>query len=360
MAHNILGTRFYNRSSRPAWHGLGLNVGDDAYATASDAVAAIGGLYTVEKRKITISLNGEDTPTGYSAIVRGPIREDNCERLFGRPVPDDYEVITPAQAVELYDNNIRDASGKIAPVETLGILGKGDRLFISTKLPVTLDVKGDEVVTYLLYDNPMSWGNALGIYTTGIRTVCQNTLQAGISAAIEKRKIPHIQGATSVLADWLSGIYSRALVAAEELGTAYTKLANTRVNDLQVKWINEALYPLPKEPSFRDTAKRGMEERFKAYEYNVTYAMTQRRIVTNLFEGQGVGMDTDAVKGTAFGVYNAIAEFETYRRGDYATSTESLIAGERSRRIRTAFALCEVVDRYETVNPALVMKKVRV
>jgi hypothetical protein len=262
--------------------------------------------------------------------------------------------------VALYDDNIRDRSGKTAPVETVGILGKGERLFITTKLPTTLNIKGDEVVTYLLYDNPMSWGNALGIYTTGVRTVCQNTLQAGISVAIEKRKIPHTTGATKVLADWLAGIYARSLVAAEELGQAYTKLATTRVNDLQVKWITEALYPMPKEPSFRDTAKRSMEERLKAYDYASTYAQTQRRIVTDLYNGKGVGMDTPAVKGTAFGIYNAAAEFETFRRGDFTTSTKSLIAGERARRIRSAFVLCEAVDRYETVSAEMLMKKVRV
>lgn len=360
MAHNLFGPKFYNRSNTPAWHGLGLNVGDDAYHTAREAFTAIGGLYDVRTEPILFPLNGVPTKTGYNVIVRGPLKEDNCERIFGRPVPDGYEVITPDTAVQLYDENIRDASGKIAPVETAGILGKGERLFITTKLPITLDIKGDEVVTYLLYDNPMSWGNAIGIYTTGIRTVCQNTLEAGINGAIQKRRIPHTKGATRVVGEWMSSIYGRALIAAEQLGEAYTKLANTRVNDDQVNWVANGIYPDPKPPSYKDVSKRPMEQREKAYEYDLTYAKTQRDIVKRLFNGAGVGMDTEAVEGTAFGLYNGFAEFETYRRGSYDDSTKSLIAGERARRIRSAFALCEVVDRYETVDAATVLKKVRV
>ena len=360
MAHNLLGQRFYNRSSKPAWHRLGLNAGDTDYRTAREAVEAIGGIYHVEKREITFPLSGVATPTGYSFIVRSPIAEDPHERIFGTPVPNDYEIITPDQAVTIYDESVKDASGRTAPVETAGVLGKGERLFITTRLPFTMSIRGDEVVSYLLFDNPMAHGNAAAAYVTPVRTVCQNTLIAGVAEASEKRKIPHHKGAARVMAEWLAGIYERALAASGILQDAYNKLAQTRINEDQVQWVVDALYPDPKQPSFKDTATRSMEDREKWYEYGLGYAQQQRKLVKDLYNGKGVGMDTDAVKGTAFGLYNAAAEFESYRRsrGGEDKSTESLIAGERARRIRTAFALCEVVDRYETVNASVVARKV--
>lgn len=360
MAHNLLGSRFYNRSDKPAWHKLGLNVGGDAYDSADSAIQAIGGYYRVDKRPIPITLNGIDAHSGYNFIVREPITEDPVERIFGAPVPDSYQLIGPYEAVDLYDKCVRDETGKIAPVETMGILGHGERMFISTKLPGALNIKGDEVVTYLLYDNPMQWGNAVGVYVTGIRTVCQNTLHAGINEAIERRAITHTANAKDTLTNWLTGIYARALAAKGALATAFTQLADTPVNELQVKWIVEANYPLPQKPRFETAHNADMEKRWARYEYEVDLVQRQRNVIYGLFGGEGVGMDTPAVKDTAFGIYNAVAEFETYRRGDFSKAAEGLVAGQRAARIRGAFSLCQVVDNWQSLNPQTVLKKVRV
>lgn len=76
MAHNLLGQRFYNRSSKPAWHRLGLNAGDTDYRTAREAVEAIGGIYHVEKREITFPLSGVATPTEFESYRRSRGGED--------------------------------------------------------------------------------------------------------------------------------------------------------------------------------------------------------------------------------------------------------------------------------------------
>jgi len=358
MAHNLFAQRFYNRRSTPAWHGLGINAGEDAYDSARTAAERVNAIYSVRKAPIMVDLNGEAHRSGYNWIIREPLADDPTERIFGRPVPDDYEVITPDQAIRLYDDNVRTLDGRTASVETLGVLGRGERLFVTTKLPNTLNIRGDEVETYLLYDNPMSWGWALGVYTIGVRVVCQNTLHVGISSAIERRKIPHTEGSAKVLAAWLQGVYGRAIANTEELRAGYEKLANTPITKPQVQWIVDALYPMPKKPTFSDVSTRDMEERYDQYEYMVEYVGRVRSTVVGLYEGRGIGMDTPAVMGTAFGAYNAVSEFETYRAGDYHRAVEKLIAGERARRIRNAFALAQVVDRYETVSPQAIMKKV--
>lgn len=358
MAHNLFSARFYNRDNKPAWHGIGVNAGADAYDTARTAAEKANAIYKVGLRPIKVELNGEMHKSGYNWIIRQPTKDDPTERVFGKPVPADYELITPDMAIDLYDNNVKDMDRKTAPVETLGVLGKGERMFITTRLPNTLNIRGDEVATYLLYDNPMSWGNALGVYVTGVRVVCQNTLHAGISGSIEKRKIPHLKGSEKVLARWLEGVYGRALATTDELRQAYDQLANTPVTQQQVKWVIEAIYPMPKRPAFTDVSTRDMEEREDNWLYNCELTTRVRSAVTRLYDGEGWGMDSTAAKGTAFGAYNAVAEFETYRAGSYSNLVEGLVAGERARRIRNAFALCQVIDRHETVNPLAVMKRV--
>lgn len=348
MAHNILGNRFYNRSNKPAWHHLGIN--DPSDHTAEEALRRIGH-YDVRKVPLYAELpDGTMMETENFAIIREPMAEDNRWRVFGQPVSADYELIAPLHAAQLFDQNVTDLQGNPVKVETVGILGKGERLFITTELP-RFSIKGDEMANYLLFDNPMQFGYSAGGYTTPVRVVCQNTLSLGLRAARQSFAVTHSAGSAELLANWLKEMYGHALEAAMLAEEAFNAMSNMQVRTPQIKWITENLYPMPKKPEAEAAnARRPYADRLDAWRYNCELTQRYRSEVEQIFEGKGVGMNHISVNGTAFGAYNAVAEFETYRRGSATKTAEQLIAGSRGARIRNAFKLAVAVDRYETVS----------
>ena len=361
MAHNILGQRFYNNREQPAWHGIGVNT-EEAH-TAQDALRRLG-IYKVEKRPMFAHFNGAMRKTDWYALMREPIPEDPEWRQFGTPVTEDYELVDPQACAAAWDEVVRDASGNAVPIETFGILGKGERIFISVKLPRTLDIRGDEVETYLLYDNPMTNGFSAGGYTTGVRVVCQNTLNAALRSTLQSFAVQHTPGAIDRLKKWLGQIYQTALVQTDILAESYNLLAATPANDDQARWVIERTYELPKMPDPTDPADRGtlhLEDRFKRYDREKDLIKRLREKAFSLWAGEGTGSTTAAVSGTAFGVWNAVTELETYRKGDLTKATAQLLNGARADRIQNAFTLSTQVGRWQTIgNADIGLKKVRV
>jgi hypothetical protein len=346
MGGNILGQRFYNNRETPAWHYLGHNI--PGYCTAEHALDEYIKPFSVYKQPegYVNPRTGLFEPTGKFLIVREPIPEDDQWRILGIPVDEGFTHIGLREAAQLWDKNVQ-ANGKPAAVETLGVLGRGERMFISTKLP-SLDIKGDEVDTFLLYDNPMVPGNAIGVYTVSTRVVCQNTLNLALGGAVIRKQITHRVGAMEYLGKWMKTIYENAILTRAVMNEAYTILAHKPVNDLQVRWIVDNTYRLPTKPDAQNTrSRRDIDIRLDEWERRCDYVRRLRDTTVNLFNGAGVGMDTPAVKGTAFGAWNAVAEMETYRKGKV---TRSMYDGDRAKRIRNGFTLAMAVDQYETVD----------
>lgn len=361
MAHNILGQRFYNNRTQPAWHGLGVNT-EEAH-TASEALTRLG-IYKVEKRPMFIHYDGASRRSDWYALMREPIPEDPEWRQFGTPVTEDYELVDPQTCAAAWDESVRDANGSPVAIETFGVLGKGERIFISVKLPRTISVRGDEVDTYLLYDNPMTNGFSAGGYTTGVRVVCQNTLNAALRSTYQGFTVTHTNGAIDRLKKWLQQIYSTALLQTDILNESYNLLAATPANDDQAKWVIERTYELPKFPDPTDPEDRGtldIESRMQRYDREKALIQRLRDKAFGFWAGEGTGMNAASCSGTAFGVWNAVTELETYRKGEITKATAQLLNGARADRIQNSFKLAVNVGRWQTISDAeLGLKKVRV
>ena len=357
MSDNIMNqSMFYNRSDKPAWHAYGVN--DTAEHTAEGGLRRIceeSGKpepFEIIKQPLMVMMPGSDTyePSGYYALVREPAPGHMLYETIGTPVSGDFESVGPLGIARLCDANILTADLQPVPVETLGILGKGERMFVTYRLP-SYDVRGDEVAMYLFYDSPFTNGISHGGYTTGVRIVCQNTLNAALRNTVQQFTVTHTKGASELIAKWLGEMYQTSLVAAATLAEAYNILANKKVNKTQVKWIVEGTYPLPAEPREDSASARlPMEERLRSYEYWKNRTLAIRENVLNIYNGAGVGMDTPAVKGTAFGIYNAVSELETHARRHSANAVGSMINGSRANYIRSAFTLAMNADAYKTAD----------
>lgn len=328
MAHNLFDDRFGD-ARQPAWHGLGQVFTEELSATA--AYKKIG---RYDVRLAPCIADGVELQR--NAILRAPTADDPETRVFGI-VGTDYTLITPDDVCSIYDEHVAK------PIETIGALGHGETFFVSTYLP-TLDVKGDEVENYLLIANPMTGLASAEVRVTPVRVVCQNTLVASESMAVQKLRIVHNAQAKQRMAEWVAETYQFAEAAARTLRDLFEVMATTRVKTAEAQKLFDYSYPLPGKPKMTATDKV-IEQRILWWEENVSLMQRRREGAKSLFEGMGTGMDTPAAKGTLWGAYNAVVETEDYRRTTREDSwASSAMFGERAKAKKRAFeyAVAEV------------------
>ena len=136
---------------------------------------------------------------------------------------------------------------------------------------------------------------------------------------------------------WLKDIYGKVIDKVEAVKQAYEILANYQVTKGKAIETLEEIYTYSEEPLRENMPQEVWERRYKGWEaYKKT--MEQRvEVAYGLWEGGGTGMDTEASKGTAWGLYNSIVELEDYRKGPLSASA---LVGERAVRKERAFEHC--------------------
>jgi phage/plasmid-like protein (TIGR03299 family) len=159
MAHNLnynedTGKHSFFSVKEKAWHGLGQIV--EQYPTSAEAIQFAGLDYEVEKRPLfTNGLNNElagtvmgihvpktEIPTYFATV-----RNDNNEVLG--VVGKDYEVVQNVDAFTFFDAIVGGGDG--IQYETAGALGKGERIFITAKLPGYIRVGNSDLIEQYLF-----------------------------------------------------------------------------------------------------------------------------------------------------------------------------------------------------------------
>ena len=327
MAHNIFGNRFYG-NRKPAWHGLGVVSEKDQ--SGIEALTALGGRYWIEKRPVTVTLNNVPTETGDFAIVRSAIPDDAQERVFGYTT-DRYNILQPLEAVELFDEKVGE------PVETLGMLGKGERLFLTWKMPDTEVVKDDVVQWYgfcaIGFDGVM--GASLNVVTT--RVVCQNTWTAAIAEAMQEKKSnkgriyagKHTsKNMKFELGEWMGHVQSNAKKQVELTNSFFKQL--TKIPLTEEKEVYRLLFtafpdPKPLPEDYPAKLRANKEEKLEMDKK----LMTQYRDgIYGLFNGQGTGITNDY-----WGLFNATTEYFNYGMMEKKPANLSVMMVQRATRM---------------------------
>ena len=328
MAHELFGERFFGHR-QPAWHKLGVVMQERM--SAVDAFRKIGE-YSIRTSPCYAEVAGTMQTINRQAIIREKTAKGEAESVLGIVGPD-FRPIGPLASCSIFDEAVNEA------VETMGSLRDGAVLFITTKLP-TFDVKGDEVEDYLCVVNPMDGGSAARILRTPVRIVCQNTLSMGERAGTIAYRVRHDENAQGNLHKWLGEAYGKAKAQAALVKEAMEVLANYRVSGAEAVELATSIYPDPTVP--KKTAPREiMIRREEHREYVREHREVAREQVLALFGGKGTGMDTVAAKGTAWGFYNAAAEYEDCRWGkNPQEAVESAVFGQRADVKGLAFEKC--------------------
>jgi hypothetical protein len=326
MSHEILGERFYGHREA-GWHHLG---------HVSSVPQRAGEVYINHIQRYEITL--EPIMAGDSglilfpdrrAIVRHPMPEDDRFRCF-EIVSDQYGLVTPDQAVALWDRVID------LPVETMAVVRDGKCLLITAQLP-TFDVKGDEVKDYIGFHNWMDGSHQATMLRSPVRQVCMNTMRLAESLATETYRARHTPDILARLEEWLTGFVDRAIAKQQVVKEACELLAVTQATQTRVLPVLSAAYPEPLLPS-QDVPTEVYQIKLEEWERERTIREERRATVLDLFMGQGMGSDTDAFKGTMWGIYQSVVELENYRRGGSdRQAAESVLVGERGDAITRSF-----------------------
>ena len=341
MAHNLN----FNEQTRQhsffsvkekAWHGLGQIVQD--YPSSAEAIRQAGLDYAVEKRKLftfdnenhngnpdTDIIIPEIEVSGYFATMR-----TDTEQVLG-VVGKDYEIVQNVDAFSFFDAIV---GGDGIQYETAGALGKGERVFITAKLPGYIQVgQQDLIEQYLFLSTSHDGYGSITAAFTPVRIVCANTLNAAMRNHSNSIKIRHTANAKDRLeqAHKVMGISNKLSVELEQIFNQWAKM---RISDPEVKKLIQ-LAMVPNKEVLHNLRTGKQDELSTAF----------KNIVDTVYEYAQVSpsQQQETTKGTVFGAYNAVTGyFQNVRnyKSDESKLKSLLYGGTAQLRSQTAFNLC--------------------
>jgi len=344
MAHNLNFNEtnqeysFFSVQER-AWHGLGKIV--EQYPTSAEAIRFAGLDYTVEKRPLftvqgnefansainhdmVVPATGVKVPN-YFATVR-----NNNDAVLG-VVGKDYQIVQNVDAFAFFDAIVGEGDGIL--YETAGALGKGERIFITAKLPGYIRVGIDDFIEkYLFLTTSHDGFGSITAAFTPVRVVCNNTLNAAMRNHTNAIKIRHTASANDRLkqAHTLMGISN---TMADEMQDIFNHWSTVRITDQEVKkLIQVAMVPN------KETLNNLMAG--KTEDLSSVYTNMVDKVYAYAMSSPTQQMDTTA--GTVFGAYNAITGYfqnvRSYKDGE--AKFKSITEGTAKQRAQSAFDLC--------------------
>ncbi|GHU97931.1 hypothetical protein FACS189483_05180 [Spirochaetia bacterium] len=270
------------------WHEIGTVL--DGVPSSREAIKAAKLEWTVNQTPVFAAGNFAQEIPGFKANVRSDTKE-----VLGI-VSDRYCIAQNKDVFTFADELI--GNGKVkCTYETAGSLWNGRRVFMLVNMPKGRIV-GDEYQPYLCLSNAHDGSACLQVFLTGIRVVCNNTLSAALRTAKRKISIRH-----------LSMMEQRKDEALRTMGAASKYFHGIEVfaSDLAGKKVNitkvlDRLFPVSK-----DMSKRQLNSNKEVKE-----------LIKTLFKQKD---DLQNFRGTAWGTYQAIADYRSNAEPRRKTST---------------------------------------
>lgn len=320
MAHNLNfkkdGTAAFAAVGEKAWHGLGTYVNEAM--TAKEAIE-LGGLdFTVSKKKIAIA--GGKVIEGMFATER-----DDTKDPLGI-VSKDYHIVQNHEVFGFFDPIIDRGE---AIFQTAGALGRGEKIFITAKLPEDILVNNEQVENYLLLSSGHDGRSAIQVGFTSIRVVCNNTLNMALRGLKNKVTILHFKSANHKL-QTASQVMGMASKYTTELSPLLNQMAKVKITDEKLReYFVEILKP----------AKEVIDAETLEAKYSTRFIKTIDEVME--FAHDHPTQQSKEAKGTVWGAYNAVSGYFGYLK-QYKTQEEKmadLYWKDGGKKIERAFDL---------------------
>jgi len=282
-------------SNKPAWHGLGTVVAGQPDSASALDIAKLGWTVSVEPVCLPDGQGGFIEIADSFATVRDDLARTDSRRALG-VVSNRYEPIQNSECFAIADD-IAGLGG--ARFETAGSLRNGRNVFMLMKTPNSIAILDDTIQPYILISSSHDGSRALQIAYTPTRVVCWNTLGLALREALKAHKtftIRHTASKDSRISAATSAI-KRGNEYFEAHAESMRSLAAAKVDARFASAFAQALFPDPKEK----TARNSMPEK--------------RAEIGRLFSFKQKGANQTAAKGTAYGLFNALAEYVDHSRG---------------------------------------------
>jgi len=280
MSH-MIETMAYSMENGTPWHGLGVAV--DEAMTSSDALRLAGLDWDVTSEPIYTA--GEVQIPNMRANVRS---KDN--QVFG-VVSDRYKIVQNRDAFAFTDLLIKNDLGIDVRYETAGSLENGRRVWMLAKMPEQ-KILGDAVIPYLVFVNAHDGKGAVRVAMTPIRVVCHNTLTLGLAAAKRTWSTRHMGNLEAKLED-----ASNTLQLAQDYMVALTEEADVlqqkKLSDDAVDYFIDSIFRIQDDMSQRQQLS----------------LLVDRGSFTSILNNKA---DLKPFANTAWGFYNALADFESH------------------------------------------------
>lgn len=271
MAHGIMEYDWMLSAKERPWHGIGTVV--EEAPTSEDAIKIAKLDWKIEQ--VPVMANGNQIPNYFANV-----RSDTNEALG--VVRGRYKVVQNTEAFDFVDGIIENKDIECR-YETAGSLFNGRKIFLLVRLP-NKELLGDDVENYLFFTNSHDGSSALTAGITNVRVVCNNTLQMAIRGAQRTWTCRHTDS-----------IFAKKAQAQEALGLAVTYMDSMDeiAEELATKKINE-------EKFFRKLFEKNPTN---LCEKNKEQAIERMHIIFNEKD------DLQNFRGSAWGMYNAVADF---------------------------------------------------
>lgn len=271
MAHGFMNYDWMLSTKERPWHGIGTVVQDSP--TSEDAIRIAKLDWKIIQ--VPVMANGNEIPNYFANI-----RSDTNEALG--VVKGRYKVIQNIEAFDFVDSIIGNGDVECR-YETAGSIFNGRKIFLLVKLP-NKELLGDQIENYLFFTNSHDGSSALTAGLTNVRVVCNNTLQMALRGAKRTWTCRHTES-----------ISGKKKQAQEALGLAITYMDSMSnvAEDMFQKKINEEIF-------FRRLFEKNS---FSLCEKNKEEAIERMHIIYTQKD------DLQNFKGTAWGMYNAVADY---------------------------------------------------
>lgn len=300
MADNINVNRFTGKHSfvsaiEPAWHRKG-TILDHAFS-AEEAMFHAGLNYTVSKAPLYAKFSDDKTDANRGALVDNyyaTYRTDTRE-VFG-VVGNRYEIVQNTAAFGFFDNIIGEGKARY---ETAGVLGKGEVIFLTAKLPSNIVLPGEDLIEkYLVFSMGHDGSKPITALFTPTRVVCANTLAVAMSNGSHKVFIKHTKSAHDRIEESakLMGLVNKSSDAISEI---INNMIKVRINDDKLAEYITMVFLTEEER--KNLAKTGNHK-----DAGISTRMIGIMDQVYDFALTGIGQDKISTKGTLFGAYSAV------------------------------------------------------
>jgi phage/plasmid-like protein (TIGR03299 family) len=309
MADNInfneqTGKHAFYSVKEAAWHGYGQIVQD--YQTSEEVCRAAQLDYTVVKKPLMVVAEKRFILKDSMATVR----TDNGQPLG--IVGKDYEVVQNTEAFAFFDSIVGEEGG--IKYETAGALGKGERIFITAKLPDHIMIGDDPIDRYLFLTNGHNGQSSVIAAFTPIRIVCQNTLNAALYNNSHKITFRHTKNVANRLkqAKTLLGLTD---VITNQVESLFNELATTKIKPkVEKELVIRAL-----DYANRYDTMRTMED------FEIVYSNKFVETVEEIMDYTHTHETQKSIAGSLYGTYNGFTGY-FQNIAEYKSSESKLVS----------------------------------